>query len=174
MWINLQEDIPYHLLYIEWREGKIGSGGRITDHFPVFVELLSASEALCEGLYALVTRMSVAALPAMYFAADADVPNMTAEEDQNSLTWYEQRGDFWRKVRGVYWGNLLSAGHLSALGGAIQFVQDIGSIVGADLVAHLDDDKVFFMLPDMDKSRTAVEQLLAKADVLMVPSSDGG
>lgn len=169
LWINVQVDVPYHLLYIEWREGKSASGGRISDHFPAFLELLSVTETLCDSLYALVTRMSIAALPAMYFAADADVPNMTSEQDENSLTWYEQRMDFWRKVRGVYWGNLLSAEHLSVLGGTERFMQRIVSIVGSDLVARLEEDKVFFMLPDMDESRTAVERLLVEADLLMRP-----
>jgi hypothetical protein len=174
LWIDLHADDPYHLLYIEWREGNSATSGKISDHFPIFLELLSAADTLCDGLYAFVTRMSVVALPAMYFGANIDVPNMSPEEDQNSLSWYEQRKDFWRRVRGVYWGNLLSAGHLSALGGATQFAQDIGSIVGADLVARLGDDKVFFMLPDLDESRTEVEKLLRKADLLMVPSIDDG
>jgi hypothetical protein len=176
LWIDMHADDPYQLLYIEWRVGNIATSPRLPAHLGVFLELLSAADPLTDVLYALVSRMSVAALPGMYFAADADVPNMTQEEDRNSLTWYAQREDFWRKVRGVYWGNLLSAAHLAALGGAAQFALDIASIVGEDLVVRLGEDRIFFMMPDMDESRIEVERLFANADLLMIASDedDGG
>jgi hypothetical protein len=67
-------------------------------------------------------------------------------------------------------GNLLSKGHLDKAGGASSLYKQISAIVGANYVQMLGDNKIFFMLPDMDRSRQAVERLLESCGLLMHPS----
>ncbi len=171
-WICMAEGILYSILYIECSAGICSFPEKPSEDFRRYVELLSHASRLCDALYGFVTQMQADSWPAFHFTTDWEVPDMTPKEAEDLDIWYEQRDDYWRKVRGVYWGNLLSAAHLSQLGGAATFARNIAAIVGTDLVARLDDDKVFFMLPDMADSRIAVQRLFASAGLLMQAPSN--
>jgi hypothetical protein len=106
----------------------------------------------------------------MYYFANIGIPGLSAAELLNQQMWYNQGADHWHKVRGVYWGNLLSRGHLEKAGGINTFIAEITPLVGTSHVREIGKEKIFFMLPDMDGTRRSVEQLLDRRGILMHPT----
>lgn len=53
-----------------------------------------------------------------YFS-DLGVPEMSDEEKLSLAMWFHQGMSYWHQMRGVYWGNLISRGHLNKVGGQV-------------------------------------------------------
>jgi hypothetical protein len=169
--IDMAEMGDYKRLYMECATETMEMTN-LVEQFDLFASLVAGADRIVDIAYGLVTRMRVIApwAPSAYFV-EIKWPGINANDELNLEMWHRQRDDFRHKARGVYWGNLLSRGHLQKCGGIDQFYPEIEALVGPSRVQRFGDEKVFFMLPDMEKTRQAIEELFERNGVLMHPAA---
>lgn len=118
--------------------------------------------------YALITTMK-AFLPQTYFRG-IFTSGLSKEAALNLAMWKQTYVDRKKKLRGLYWGNLLSSSHLAQIGNKGEFL-DILETSGC-LYTPINGDDLFFMFPSSSSlipSRDLIEAFLKKNDLLMEP-----
>lgn len=125
--------------------------------------------------YALVTTMDAQAHPSTYFHG-IFTRGLSHIEALNLATWQRNIDQRKTKLRGVYWGNLLGARHLSQLVDRGTFIDRLEALVGSHQLTSLSGDDLFFMLPTSnattDPVAGSVEALLAEHGLLMEADDD--
>ena len=136
-------------------------------------KVLSSVARLGQLEYALVTVMNYERLPWLYFRGLA-VPGLSSDEMSNLFMWRRQIAERKMRLRGVYWGNLLSEAHLSRLAERERFIARLSDLVGAQGLATINRGGLFFMLPSpsmiSNPIKVQLEALLRQHDLLMQPN----
>lgn len=92
--------------------------------------------------YGLVHPMERQKWPSLYFG-NLETPGLSSAEKVDLQTWWRKGNQFGEKVRDVYWGNILSLGHLSNN----RIIDQLRELIGPDNVAWISGDALMFLLP---------------------------
>lgn len=163
----------YKYTYVHFPMDYIGNLTSIT-LFSFANSLLSSLNRLGKLDYALIMTMD-AALPSTYFHG-IFTSGLSDDEALNLATWERKFVERKIRLRGLYWGNLLSAEHLSRLADKGVFIDRLEALVGSHRLATINGDDLFFMLPSSDIATDpvagSVEALLKEHDLLMQPDDE--
>jgi hypothetical protein len=94
--------------------------------------------------YGLIQPMASEKRGGVYFI-DLHGPGVTPTEHRNLNVWLHGRTEYQRKVRGVYWGNLITDEHLGRRRGVI--LGRLAKIIGEKSLVEIAPGKYFFTLP---------------------------
>ena len=146
-----------------------------------FLALFREVESFIDVRYGLVNAMPSEKLPALYFSNIST--NTLSTSDRNDLSIWRRCGHLYqKKIRGVYWGNLISDLHLGENRQVI--LNELGNILGTANVQEWSEGKYFFLMPtdlaelsknpkEFEQIHGKLHQILAKYELLMEQTSCG-
>lgn len=148
-------------------------GRSMTRVFSLTYQLLKSLNHLGKLDYALLTSID-SSLIATYFRG-VFTPNLSEEQALDIAVWEQKFMERKRLLRGLYWGNLLSANHLMSIHNKRDFLDHLEDSVQG-LHTTINGDDLFFMLPTTDTKSDpvakSVETLLLEYNLLMHPGDD--
>jgi hypothetical protein len=136
-------------------------------------DLLTTLNSLGRLDYVLITTMKTF-LPQTYFRG-IFTPGLNQGDALNLAMWERKFVDRKKKLRGLYWGNLLNSGHLAQIISKKELLDILDSL--GCLYTPINGDDLFFMFPSSElstSSRDLVEALMKKYDLLMEPDNEAG
>jgi hypothetical protein len=142
--------------------------------FSFIRNLLESLAGIAPLDYALVTLMDDSKFPSTYFRGIYN-SRLSYDEILNQAMWQGHIAERKRKLRGIYWGNLMGALHLSSLKDKANFEKRLASLVGYEFIVKINNDNLFFLLPAIATETSSnnivhlVEALLREYDLLMQP-----
>ena len=144
-----------------------------------FLELFREVESFIDVRYGLVNAMPSDKLPALYFSNIST--NTLSTSDRNDLSIWRRCGHLYqKKIRGVYWGNLITDLHLGENRQVI--LNELGNILGTANVQEWSEGKYFFLMPtdlaelsknskEFEQIHGKLHQILAKYELFMEQAS---
>lgn len=104
--------------------------------------------------YALVTEMD-SSLPSTYFS-NIFTDDLNKEQALDIATWITNLNERRKKIRGVYWGNLLGPGHLSQANDKMAFISHLETLMKGSKITVIDNKSLFFMFSSPDISNDPI------------------
>jgi hypothetical protein len=121
--------------------------------------------------YAFITVMDDL-FPQTYFR-EIFTSGLSKEEALNLAMWKRKFVDRKKRLRGLYWGNMLSPGHLAQIVNKREFLEILDTT--GCLYTSINGDDLFFMFPSSGQPTPAegkIETLLNKYNLLMHPDDE--
>jgi hypothetical protein len=141
--------------------------------FELVKELFSALNRLGRLDYGFATTMDFAEMPWLYFRGYS-LPKLSRDLKLNLALWHRQIREYKKKVRGVYWVNVLGAGHLAALNDRQGFERRLADLIGRESLSTFGQTDLCFRVPstgtDPNPHVIAVQNHMMEHDLLMLPS----
>jgi hypothetical protein len=140
-----------------------------------FVALIRKVEKLVNVRYGLIQPMDKEKRGGLYFA-NVFSEHLSQAERQDLHLWLGSNVEYSRKIRGVYWGNLITDDHLGAHREAV--LTKIRDVLGAGSLVKISAGKYFLALPTdilafsenfkvLERHRLELRQVLAEHSLLM-------
>lgn len=156
---------PYRRIYIEMSHNIMSQLEKNGYQKNFFVDLFQGVDQIVDIQYGFITAMAQSKLPAIYFS-DVHVSTTDKDEILNLAIWLSKRDKYDKKMRSIYWGNLLGVGHLTTINDENLFLEQLTTLLGKNNVIKFSSGKVFFSVSDMSNIDIVSEYKQRTEDLL--------